>query len=1004
MDLLQVGDTVEEVIQYMQKKLTDWNDAIGVTGGILSPSKCWWYLVTFRYISGQWKAVSPDTTFNLWLRNEKKNKIAISQIDPSIGTNMLGVHLAPDGNTKDHIAALRAKADAWAKNITSSRANSEEVWTALHRTIPFSMSYSFTVVTLTEEECQQIMAPIIMKGLPRAGVVSTIPKAFRMGPIAMGGLGLLDPYIHMGVSKIENFISNTWQRTPTGILQEIVLDDFALELGISSPWTVDRLRKGVLYAVTDSWIRYMVRFALEQKVNVSWVPYSMISPKRLNDSTIMDMAMASIDKASQLQAINKIRMSLHIIWISDIATSDGLRIDDKWFRPLTHTPQRAQARWPKVHHITRQDWVVWRKWLQSITRPQGSILIQPLGAWQCSQQEWIEEWDSFAMMNDELLYIKASPLQGWRRHVLIPGRHRRMMRYYREYLHIHSLDPLPRHLKRVSYKTYRTYIEVTATEEPPLHWMELATYHTTWSRFAATKMMILQKIKDVLNPVYLDSTTELDLLLQDFTRGTIISVSDGSYFRETNQAAAAWIIESACGTQWITGSILVPGPVADYSSYRSELMGLLAISLTLKIYSCCCQMPQHVIIACDGEAALKAFALKREDVTANMAHADILSALVDVWESVDMLAHPVHVQGHQDDTHHGLSRLERLNVLMDRLAQLTAKTQTTNVPSLNIPFMGIRSVEYNGETIGGQVYKTLYNGITSLHLKSYYDQKLFRAPCTLANTALASFQHARSHAHNSLLKFMSKWLSNTVATGIVLQRRNHRVFNRCPCCNAWGEDRLHIITCWDQRAKIIRNQYLNGFIQSLHSTGTHPEIITFLKEGLTEFFNRPNTRRVMRYAEHWQQEQTDIGWMNFLSGFISKDMVDKQHHYYRELGCRRTGRRWASSIITHNWTLVYKLWLERNEVLHQKDTINSISGALLLDIEVEREYDAGYHDLPQSIHKWFRMSKSHLMEQSVEYKKGWLLLVRTVRESLQIAEYSIFSSSKALRKWVGLNR
>jgi hypothetical protein len=74
----------------------------------------------------------------------------------------------------------------------------------------------------------------------------------------------------------------------------------------------------------------------------------------------------------------------------------------------------------------------------------------------------------------------------------------------------------------------------------------------------------------------------------------------------------------------------------------------------------------------------------------------------------------------------------------------------------------------------------------------------------------------------------------------------------------------------------------------------------------------------------------------------------------------------------------------------------------LLDIEVERVYDMGYADLPPSTHKWFRLPKHALMEKSIEYKKGWLLIVRTVRESLKIAEYSIFTSSRALRKWVGL--
>lgn len=73
-DLLQVNDTVEEVVCYMQQKLSEWNDIVGVTGGILAPSKCWWYLITFQYISGKWKTVSPKGDFSLLLRDETKKK------------------------------------------------------------------------------------------------------------------------------------------------------------------------------------------------------------------------------------------------------------------------------------------------------------------------------------------------------------------------------------------------------------------------------------------------------------------------------------------------------------------------------------------------------------------------------------------------------------------------------------------------------------------------------------------------------------------------------------------------------------------------------------------------------------------------------------------------------------------------------------------------------------------------------------------------------------------
>jgi len=122
---------------------------------------------------------------------------------------MLGVHLAPDGNTKDQVRALRQKTEKWVENIRSSTANAEEVWTAMHRTIPFSICYPLPAVTLTPEECTYIMAPLTTFGLPLAGIVSTIPKVIKVGSVDMGGLGIVDPYIHMGVSHIENYISNT---------------------------------------------------------------------------------------------------------------------------------------------------------------------------------------------------------------------------------------------------------------------------------------------------------------------------------------------------------------------------------------------------------------------------------------------------------------------------------------------------------------------------------------------------------------------------------------------------------------------------------------------------------------------------------------------------------------------------------------------------------------------------------------------------------------------------
>lgn len=98
-------------------------------------------------------------------------------------------------------------------------------------------------------------------------------------------------------------------------------------------------------------------------------------------------------------------------------------------------------------------------------------------------------------------------------------------------------------------------------------------------------------------------------MVRDYSRGTILAVSDGSYFPDSQQAAAAWIIESECGTQWLMGLMYVPGSKEEYSSYRSELTGLMAISTVLRILAGGTRQPPYVLIGCDGKAALESLQL-----------------------------------------------------------------------------------------------------------------------------------------------------------------------------------------------------------------------------------------------------------------------------------------------------------------------------------------------------------------------------------------------------------
>ena len=183
---------------------------------------------------------------------------------------------------------------------------------------------------------------------------------------------------------------------------------------------------------------------------------------------------------------------------------------------------------------------------------------------------------------------------------------------------------------------------------------------------------------------------------------------------------------------------------------------------------------------------------------------------------------------------------------------------------------------------------------------------------------------------------------------------------------------------------------------------THPEVLEFIMKGLTGL-RKQKEYSCTQEAPEWKMVNNRISMMNFMAGVISQQMVSLQNAYYRQLGSRKGGVQWAGKVILKTWGILHAMWIGRNEVLHQKATINSLSGEHLLDVVVEQEYELGCEGLPETMHKWFRKSKEQLLNESVEYKKGWLLLVKSVKESLQIAEYNIFSSSRTLRRWIGLS-
>lgn len=562
-DLVQTDEQVDRVTQKMQNLVTKWNELVSVTGGTLAPHKSWWYLVTFKYQKGKWVATEPPEDFQIQIKNTSNQSVDIQRIPVHTGINMLGVHLAPDGNITDHLNMLRDKATTWAASMQECRANSNEIWTALHRTIPFAMGYSLPAISLSKEDCQYVMAPVYRCGLPRAGIS---PTAIRHGPQKMGGLGLMDPYIRMGVGQIESFVTNRWLKTPTGALLEIALDDITLEMGLRSPFSsLACLKRGLGYSMTSSWIKHMLTFLVDNCISINLEGLGF-QPQRVADKTIMEMALAYTHHIPTLQSINRVRMFLKVVWISDISTADGRYMDNRCVREGFQFPPRNKYTWPFKHHTTVVDWQRWRRWARDLCIDNNWKLREDLGPWMTRTEDWFEHWDCMVTNDRERLYIRTPDGGAWHRHIKQPNHRQRTTRYYREFIVYPSISESVQDMERATIKINRAQIDLISTGGS-IRWSTNDTPVFYEGTLRGTRRDILQKIKETLQLEFIDATDDIQKLLLDFSSSAIVSVSDGSYYPDSGRAAGAWVIESSCGHQWIMVAMTVLEPIDQFTSY-----------------------------------------------------------------------------------------------------------------------------------------------------------------------------------------------------------------------------------------------------------------------------------------------------------------------------------------------------------------------------------------------------------------------------------------------------
>jgi len=251
-------------------------------------------------------------------------------------------------------------------------------------------------------------------------------------------------------------------------------------------------------------------------------------------------------------------------------------------------------------------------------------------------------------------------------------------------------------------------------------------------------------------------------------------------------------------------------------------------------------------------------------------------------------------------------------------------------------------------------------------------------------------------------------MSGDTATGRVMVQRKQRLSSNCPICGAIDEHTTHVLTCRDPKVIDLRSSLIEELNAWLCSVNTYPDLQTYIISSLEQWFEYPNSELYTFLdnndtSSHAFRHQNKLGIYSLLLGFISKHIIAIQQDYYTSLSSKKNGIRWGANLTPRLWNMIYQLWCHRNDILHETEAFDNLSGLDMLKLSIEREHQEGASDLPNVYLSYFTLPLPLLLLKPTQYLKRWFLVIRSGREASNIPEIiDEFSTDESLRNWVGL--
>jgi len=221
---------------------------------------------------------------------------------------------------------------------------------------------------------------------------------------------------------------------------------------------------------------------------------------------------------------------------------------------------------------------------------------------------------------------------------------------------------------------------------------------------------------------------------------------------------------------------------------------------------------------------------------------------------------------------------------------------------------------------------------------------------------------------------------------------------KCPWCDAPEEDKQHILTCPAPEARNLWEKYMKDLDLWLRDEGTD----TYLREHHMNYLKSwPLPPSTPTPTPPFVEDQEAIGHQYMWDGWLCFEWRAHHKQLWQQTQSRKSSQRWTSEIIKKMWNMVWDMWEQWNEALHN----SNINCKLILEKDVNDQirqiYDVGPRQLARTDLGLMRHSVDHQIQLLLHTKQQWLESIAAALHRKQLHEHgAMVGEQHIMETWV----